>query len=142
MGRTTDGCLSDALLLGEKSYLEGKTVPWDFGSERKERNKRPNSNSCKTRCQTIRKQTDSSPPHSPQSTIYETASYHREKWASQVVQNLPANAGDAIDSDSIPRSGRSPGVGNGNPLQYSCLENPVDKGHWWATVHGVAKSWT
>ena len=43
---------------------------------------------------------------------------------------------------SIPRSGRSPGEGNGNPLQYSCLENPMDKGAWWATVHGVAKSRT
>ena len=43
---------------------------------------------------------------------------------------------------SIPGSGRSPGEGNGNPLQYSCLENPMDGGPWWATVHGVAKSWT
>ena len=54
-----------------------------------------------------------------------------------VVKNLPANAGDA---GSIPRSGRSPGEGNGNPLQYSCLENPVDRGVWQATVHGVAES--
>ena len=52
------------------------------------------------------------------------------------------SACNAGDLGSIPGSGRSPGVGNGNPLQYSCLENPVDKGHWWATVHGVAKSWT
>ena len=43
---------------------------------------------------------------------------------------------------SIPGSGRSPGGGNGNPLQYSCLENSMDGGAWWATVHGVAKSWT
>ena len=43
---------------------------------------------------------------------------------------------------SIPRSGRSPGEGNGNPLQYSCLENAIDRGAWQATVHGVAKSWT
>ena len=42
----------------------------------------------------------------------------------------------------IPGSGRSPGEGNGNPLQYSCLENPMDRGAWWAAVHGVAKSWT
>ena len=42
----------------------------------------------------------------------------------------------------IPGSGRSPGEGNGNPLQYSCLENPMDRGAWWATVHGVTKSWT
>ena len=49
------------------------------------------------------------------------------------------NAGDL---GSIPGSGRSPGEGNGNPLQYYCLENPMDRGAWWATVHGVAKSWT
>ena len=54
----------------------------------------------------------------------------------QTVKNLPANAGD---SDSIPGSGRSPGGGNGNPLQSSCLENPMHRGAWWATVHGVAK---
>ena len=46
------------------------------------------------------------------------------------------------DLGSIPGLGRSPGEGNGNPLQYSCLENPLDVGAWWATVHGVAKSWT
>ena len=57
-----------------------------------------------------------------------------------VVKNLPANAGNAEDSGSIPRSGRSPGEGNGNPLQYSCLENPMDKGVWQAIVHGVTKS--
>ena len=50
------------------------------------------------------------------------------------VRNPPANAGDA---DLIPGSERSPGAGNGNPLQYSCLENPMDRGAWWATVHGV-----
>ena len=53
-----------------------------------------------------------------------------------VVKNPPANAGDM---GSTPGSGRSPREGNGNPLQYSCLENPIDKGAWWATVHGVAK---
>ena len=53
-----------------------------------------------------------------------------------VVKNPPANAGD---TSSIPRSGRSPGGGNGNPLQYSCLENSMDRGAWQATVHGVAK---
>ena len=53
-----------------------------------------------------------------------------------VVENPPANAGDV---GSFPGSGRSPREGNGNPLQYSCLENPTDKGAWWATVHGVAK---
>ena len=46
------------------------------------------------------------------------------------------------DTDSIPVSGRSPGKGNGNPLQYPCLENPMDRGTWWATIHGVAKSQT
>ena len=59
-----------------------------------------------------------------------------------VVNNLPASAGDAEDVSSIPGSGRSPAEGNGNPLQYSCLENPMDRGTWWATVHGVTKSQT
>ena len=59
-----------------------------------------------------------------------------------VVKNLPANAGDTKDMGSIPGSGRSPGARNGNVLQYSCLENSMDRGAWWATVHGVAKSWT
>ena len=66
-------------------------------------------------------------------------------YASQValvVNNLPANAGDIRDTGSIPMSGRSPGEGHGNPLQFSYLENPMDRGAWWATVHGVAKSWT
>ena len=53
-----------------------------------------------------------------------------------------ASTCNAGDPSSIPGSGRSPGEGNGNPLQYSCLENPMDRGAWWATVHGVAKSWT
>ena len=52
------------------------------------------------------------------------------------VKNLPANAGDIGDTGSIPGSGRSPGGGHGNPLQYSCLENPMDRGAWGATVHG------
>ena len=56
-----------------------------------------------------------------------------------VVKNSPANAGDTRDADSIPGSRRSPGEGNGNPLQYSRLENPMDKGVWWATVHGAAR---
>ena len=59
-----------------------------------------------------------------------------------VVKNPPANAGDAGDTGLIPGSGRSPGEGNGNPLQYSCLENPMDRGAWWATVHRVTKSQT
>ena len=56
-----------------------------------------------------------------------------------MVKNLPANAGDARDAGSIPRLGRSSGVGNGNPLQYSRLENFMDRGAWWATDHGIAK---
>jgi len=56
-----------------------------------------------------------------------------------VVKNLPANVGGVKDVGSIPGSGRSPREGNGNPLQYSCLENPMDRGAWWATVHGVSK---
>ena len=58
-------------------------------------------------------------------------------WASQValvVKNLPANAGDVRDVGSIPGMKRSPGGGHGNPLQYSCLENHMDRGAWWATV--------
>ena len=61
---------------------------------------------------------------------------------SSMVKNPPANSGDARDIGSIPRWGRSPGEGNGNPLQYSCLENPMERGAWWATVHVVTKSQT
>ena len=53
-----------------------------------------------------------------------------------VVKKLPAKVGDIKDTGSIPGLGRSPGKGNGNPLQYFCLENPMDRGAWWATVHG------
>ena len=61
----------------------------------------------------------------------------------QVVKNLPANAGDARDKDSIPGSGKAPGEGNGNPRQYFCLGNPMDRVAWWATtILGVAKSQT
>ena len=70
---------------------------------------------------------------------------YRYRWASQVVlvvKNLSVNAGDIGDTSSIPGLGRSPGGGHGNPLQYSCLENPMDRGDWWATVHSVAKTWT
>ena len=52
------------------------------------------------------------------------------------VKNPPDNTGDTRDMGSIPGSGRSPGGGHGNPLQWSCLENPMDRGAWWATVHG------
>ena len=67
------------------------------------------------------------------------------KWASQValvVKSPLAIAGDIRDRGLSPRSGRSPGGGHGNPLQYSCLENPVDRGACWAIVHGVTKSLT
>ena len=56
-----------------------------------------------------------------------------------MVKNPPANARDARDVGSIPGSGRSPGGENGNPFQYSCLENPMERGAWWATVHGVTR---
>ena len=58
------------------------------------------------------------------------------------VKNPPANAGDTRDAGLIPGLGRSPGEGNGNPLQYSCLNNSMDRGVWWATVHGIPKNQT
>ena len=58
-----------------------------------------------------------------------------------VVKNVPVNARNARDMGFVPGLGRSSGVGTVNPLQYSCLENFMDRGAWWATVHGVAKSW-
>ena len=69
----------------------------------------------------------------------------QEPWASQVapvVKKPSANAGDESDSGSIPELRRSPGVGNGNPLQHSCLKNPMDRKAWWTTVRGVTKSRT
>ena len=57
-----------------------------------------------------------------------------------VVKNPPANAGDVRDTSLVHGSGRFPGGGHGNPLQYFCLKNPMDKGAWWAIVHKVAKS--
>ena len=59
-----------------------------------------------------------------------------------VVKNYPANTENTGDVDSLSRSGRSPGEGHGNPLQCSCLENPMDRGAWWASVHGFTKSRT
>ena len=69
---------------------------------------------------------------------------HTLLGASQValVKNLPASAGDVSDVSSILGSGRSPGGGLGNPLQYSCLDNPTDGGPWQATVHRVTENWT
>ena len=63
-------------------------------------------------------------------------------WGFPGGSEVKASACNVGDLGSIPGSGRSPGEGNGNPLQYSCLENPMDGGAWWATVHGIAKSWT
>ena len=65
--------------------------------------------------------------------------YRTDFLGGAVVKNPPANAGDARNVGLIPGLGRSPGEGNGNPLQYPCLENPI-RGIWWATVHGVTKS--
>ena len=59
-----------------------------------------------------------------------------------MVKNLPTSAGDAKDPGRIPGLGRSPGEGIGNPLQYSCLENSMDRGVWWATICGVAETKT
>ena len=67
----------------------------------------------------------------------------KRPWASQValvVKNLPANAGDLRGSGLILGSGRSPGEGHGHPFRYSCLENPMDRGAWWITVHSVTES--
>ena len=72
----------------------------------------------------------------------------QDKGAQPQHQVLPdgsegkASACSVGDLGSIPESGRSPGEGNGKPLQYSCLENPMDREAWWATVHEVAKTWT
>ena len=71
-----------------------------------------------------------------------TRSLPRASQVVAVVKNPPASAGDIRDVGSFPESGRSPGGGHGNPLQYSCLENPMDRGAWWAIVHGVTSSQT
>ena len=70
--------------------------------------------------------------------------FQRAVWQSgfrggSVVKNPSANVGDARDMGSVPGLGRSSGGGHGNPLQYSCLKNPMERGAWWATVHGVAE---
>ena len=66
----------------------------------------------------------------------------QQLWDDTAVKSPPINAGDIRDEGSIPRSGRSPGEGHGNPLQHPCLENPMNRGAWWATIHRVAKSQT
>ena len=75
-----------------------------------------------------------------QTILFKITSYWIEGFpGGSEVKASPCNAGDP---SWIPGLGRSPGEGNGNLLQYSCLKNPMDGGAWWATVHGVAKSWT
>ena len=78
-------------------------------------------------------------PTFPAASALQMGSLLLVSMVAQLVKNLPSNAGDV---GSISGLGRSPGEGNGNPLQYSCLENSIDRGVWWATVHGVAKSRT
>ena len=68
--------------------------------------------------------------------------YYQASQVALVVKNLPANAGDIRDSGLIPGSGRSPGGGHGDPHQSCCLEQPMDRGAWWATVPKVAMSQT
>ena len=67
---------------------------------------------------------------------------HRTSRVALVEKNLPVNAGDVRDAILIPGLGRSPEVGNGTPVQYSCMENSMDRGAWWAAVQGVTKSRT
>ena len=74
--------------------------------------------------------------------MYTHTDTHTHTHKSLVVKNPPANAGDIRDMGSFPGSGRSPEGGHGSPLQYSCLENPMDRGAWWAIVHRVKKSRT
>ena len=77
------------------------------------------------------------------SSLQMITNYLLSYWAcGSAVKNLPANAGDLGDVALIPGSWRSPGEGNGNPLQYSCLRNPMDREAWWATVYEVTKSQT
>ena len=66
--------------------------------------------------------------------------YHSSRLAREFGSDGKESAGNAGDPHSLPGSGRSPGGGHGNPFQYSCLENPVDRGAWWATIHRVAQS--
>ena len=81
----------------------------------------------------------------PSNTIHEGVHWYDVYWRKfgSIYQVFPpANAGDTRNTGLISGSGRSPSVGDGNPLQYSCLENSMDRGAWWATVHGVTKSQT
>ena len=77
-----------------------------------------------------------------QSKLFFQRKFNQGFTGGTVVKNPPANAGDTTDAGSIPGTERFPGVGNGNPLQYSCLKNPMDSGAWWITDHEAAKSLT
>ena len=79
-------------------------------------------------------------PHSSMFTTVNSLIYIL--YLALVVKNPPASVGDIKDVDSVPGLGRSPGEGKGNPLQYFCVENPIDLGALWVTVRGVAKNWT
>ena len=99
--------------------------------------------SCPTLCDPM----DCSPPGSSvhgisQARVLELGAIAFSNQVALMIKNLSANAVDARDAGLIPGSGRYPGVGNGNWVQYSCLENPMDRGSWWATAHGAAKSQT
>ena len=83
--------------------------------------------------------------HVPELLVLRIEGRLRPHWGfpvALVVKNLPVNAGDMRGAGSIPGSGRSPGGGHGNPLQYSCLENPMDRGAWRATILRITKSQT
>ena len=80
--------------------------------------------------------------HKIEMIITVTSWKYRASQVVLVVKNPPANAGDIRVADSIPESGRCPGEGTGYQLQYSCMENPMDRGTWWSIVHRVAKSLT
>ena len=80
--------------------------------------------------------------HKDSDTTGQACTHHRFSLVARLVKNPPANAEDARDASLIPGSKRSPGEGNGNPLQYSCLENSMDRGASRVTVHGVTKSRT
>ena len=96
--------------------------------------------SCLTPCDPMDCSTPGFPVHHQLPELAQT--HVRILTYTPMVKNLPANARDIRDMGSIPGSGRSPGGRHGNPLQCSCLENPMDRGAWWDAVHRVTKSWT
>ena len=123
--------------------------PWGFPGERKKRKESEVTQECPALCDP----TDCSLPDFSVRGIFQAGvpewvaiSFSREssqpRDRTQQVKNPPANSGDSRHASSIPGAGRPPGGGHDNPLQYSCLENPTDRGDWRATVHGVTQSWT